>query len=81
VAGNGFRLCALVCATPGQAEDVMREAKPYRQYAAECRRLAATMSGSNKETLLKMATVWDERADEAESADKTADRDVGKPRS
>jgi len=49
----------------------MRDAKTYRQYAAECRRLAATMSGSNKETLLKMASVWDERADEAESADKT----------
>ena len=44
----------------------MREVKTYRQYAADCRRMAKTMSPKDAATLLKMAEAWDGRADEAE---------------
>jgi hypothetical protein len=43
----------------------MHDAKTYRQYAAECRRIAATMASDDKQILLRMAQVWDERAAEA----------------
>ena len=43
----------------------MHDAKTYRQYAADCRRIAATMASDDKQILLRMAQVWDERADEA----------------
>jgi hypothetical protein len=42
------------------------EAKSYRQYAADCRRLAKTMRTKHSEILLKMAEAWDSRAEEAE---------------
>jgi hypothetical protein len=44
----------------------MQEAKTYRQYAADCRRMATTMSDKDGKILLKMAEAWDGRADEAE---------------
>ena len=44
----------------------MQEATSYRQYAADCRRLAKTMSAKDGEILLKMAAAWDSRAEEAE---------------
>ena len=44
----------------------MQEAKTYRQYAQECRRIAQTMSAKDKAVMFEMAKVWDERADEAE---------------
>jgi len=43
----------------------MHDAKTYRQYAADCRRIAATMASDDKRILLRMAQVWDERAEEA----------------
>jgi hypothetical protein len=44
----------------------MHDAKTYRQYAADCRRIAATMASSDdQQILLRMAQVWDDRADEA----------------
>ena len=46
----------------------MANAETYRLYAAECRRIAETMLVAGyKETLLKMAKYWDNRADEAEA--------------
>lgn len=48
----------------------MQEAKTYRQYANDCRRIAATMIAKDKAVLLEMAKVWDERADEAERIQK-----------
>jgi len=48
----------------------MREAKTYRQYAADCRRMADTMSAKDREVLLQMAVAWDSRADEAERQSK-----------
>jgi hypothetical protein len=43
----------------------MKEAQTYRQYAADCRRMAEAMSAKDKSTLIKMAEAWDVRADEA----------------
>ena len=47
----------------------MPEAKIYRQYAADCRRLAKTMNQQDGAILLKMAEAWDMRADDAEKAE------------
>ena len=44
----------------------MQEAKSYRQYAADCRRLAQTMSAKDREVLLEMALAWESRAQDAE---------------
>jgi len=49
----------------------MQDSKTYRQYANDCRRIAATMSAKDKSVLLEMAKVWDERADEAERGEKS----------
>ena len=48
----------------------MQTAKTYREYAADCRRLAEKMEKKDRPVLLNMAEAWDARADEAErSAD------------
>jgi hypothetical protein len=44
----------------------MRDAKTYRQYAEECRRIAQTMTGQYRLALSEMAKVWEESAREAE---------------
>ena len=44
----------------------MKEAKTYREYKADCIRIAQLMSAKDKETLLKMAEAWEDRAREAE---------------
>jgi len=44
----------------------MQDAKIYRQYAADCRRLAETMSQQDKSVLLQMAAAWEKRAAEAD---------------
>jgi len=44
----------------------MPETKTYRQYAADCRRLAKTMNQKDGAILLKMAEAWDMRADDVE---------------
>jgi hypothetical protein len=44
----------------------MQDAKTYRQYADDCRRIAETMSAKDKTVLLEMAKVWEERAVEAD---------------
>jgi hypothetical protein len=57
------------------AEEVnMKDSKTYRDYAADCTRLAKLMGPKDKETLLKMAEAWEERAREAERREKRADR-------
>lgn len=35
----------------------------YREYAAECRRLAEKMSQQDKEVILKIAEAWDRQAE------------------
>jgi hypothetical protein len=52
----------------------MKEAKTYRDYAADCIRMARLMSGKDKDALLKMAEAWEERAQEAERQGKKTDR-------
>ena len=44
----------------------MLEAKKYRQYARDCVRIAASMSGKDRQTLLDIANAWEARAVEAE---------------
>jgi hypothetical protein len=51
----------------------MKDAKTYREYAADCNRMAKLMGRKDKETLLKMAEAWEERAREAERKVKDAD--------
>jgi hypothetical protein len=46
----------------------MQKAKTYREYAADCRRLAETMEKKDRPVLLRMAEAWEARADEAERA-------------
>ena len=54
----------------------MKDAKTYRQYAAECRRIAQTMQGEDRATLLQMAELWESTAREADrlEAKKRADK-------
>ena len=51
-------------------EDEMQASNTYRQYANDCRRIAETMSAKDKAIMLEMAKVWDERAEDAERAEK-----------
>ena len=54
---------------------MMKDAKTYREYAADCIRMAKSMNPADREVLLKMAEAWEDRAREAERANKNADRD------
>jgi hypothetical protein len=51
----------------------MKDAKTYREYAADCIRMAKLMSPKDREALLKMAEAWEERAREAERQEKKTD--------
>ena len=51
------------------------ESQKYRRYAADCLRLAQTMSVKDKQTLLEIAAAWEARAHEAEQKEK---RETGK---
>jgi len=42
----------------------------YRQFAADCIRLAQTMASADKRTLLEIAVAWEKRAQEAERQEK-----------
>lgn len=44
----------------------LSEVERYRQYAKDCVRIASTMSGADRRTLLKIAEAWEGRAREAE---------------
>lgn len=44
----------------------MQDPAKLREYAEECRRLAKTAKQKDKETLLKIASAWDECANDAE---------------
>ena len=59
----------------------MLEAKKYRQYAKDCVRIAASMSGKDRQTLLDIADAWEARAVEAESRGPKSDggRDPSTP--
>ena len=44
----------------------MKNAKTYREYAADCIRIAQSMSANDWQILLRMAEAWEDRAREAE---------------
>jgi phytoene/squalene synthetase len=48
----------------------MQEAKTYREYAADCRRMAQRMSAQDKAALLRMADLWESQAQESERRQK-----------
>ena len=52
----------------------MKDAKTYREYAADCIRIAKLMNAPDRDALLKMAEAWEERAREAERAGKGSER-------
>jgi hypothetical protein len=51
--------------------DTMKDVKMYREYAADCTRIAQSTNAEDRETLLKMAQAWEDRAREAERREKT----------
>ncbi len=51
----------------------MLEAKTYRQYAADCIRIAEKMNSKDKQILLKIADAWYMRAEEAERRENKSD--------
>ena len=44
----------------------MKDTRTYREYAADCIRMAQSMNASDREILLKMAKAWEDRARDAE---------------
>ncbi|MEA3025484.1 MAG: hypothetical protein QOF91_769 [Alphaproteobacteria bacterium] len=50
----------------GNSRCAVQEANTYRQYEANCRRMAATMNEKDKSVLLKKAQAWDAQAEEAQ---------------
>ena len=40
----------------------MSDAEKFRAYARDCVRIAESMKGKDKQTLLKIAEAWEERA-------------------
>jgi hypothetical protein len=44
----------------------MQDAEKYREYAADCRRLAERASSVDKEVLAKIAEAWEQQAEFAE---------------
>jgi hypothetical protein len=51
----------------------MKDAKLYREFAADCIRIAQSMNAEDRETLLKMALAWEDRARESERCEKKAE--------
>jgi hypothetical protein len=55
----------------------MSESEKYKQFAADCIRIAEKLEGEDRERLLKIADVWTERALEAETAGFNCDNNGG----
>jgi hypothetical protein len=53
----------------------MKKAKTYREYKADCIRIAQLMRAKDREALLKMADAWEDRAREAERQEKKAEQE------
>lgn len=51
-------------------EAALLESEKYKQYAADCLRIARTMNAKDKQTLIEIAAAWDSRAQEAEQKGK-----------
>jgi hypothetical protein len=56
----------------------MWKSEEYRQFAMDCIRIAQSMQGDDKQTLLKIAEAWEMRALETEKLEKmSGDVDSG----
>jgi hypothetical protein len=55
----------------------MLEAATYRQYAADCIRIAEKMDAKDQVLLLEIAQAWQMRAEEAERREVKADGESG----
>jgi hypothetical protein len=53
----------------------MSEPEKYKQFAADCFRIAEKLGGEDRERLLKIADAWTERALEAETTGFNCDSD------
>ena len=53
---------------------MVEEATTYREYANHCVRIAQLMSANDKDTLLRIARAWEDRAREAERREKQNDK-------
>jgi hypothetical protein len=51
--------------------DTMTDLKTYREYAADCIRIAQSMNADDREALLKMAQAWEDLVREAERREET----------
>ena len=49
----------------------MNDLKMYREYVADCVRIAQSMNAEDRATLLKMAQAWDDLIREAELREET----------
>ena len=58
-------------------EAAMLESEKFRRYAKDCIRIAATMNGKDRETLLAIAEAWEARAAEAEGRQYKTDGGAG----
>ena len=54
------------CSLRWTEEAALLESQKYRQFAADCVRLAQTMAATDKQTLLEIAAAWEKRAQEAD---------------
>ena len=52
----------------------MLESRKYRQHTKDCIRIAASMTGNDRQILLTIAKAWEARAAEAAGRDKTNGR-------
>jgi hypothetical protein len=49
----------------------MNDAKRFREYAEECRKIAATLPGDQKGRLLEIGKAWEECAKAAEAKEQS----------
>jgi hypothetical protein len=63
------------CAVPAAFFPAMQDARTYRQYAEECRKLAEAMP-QHRANLLDMASVWANLAEKAEAKEKGASQET-----
>jgi hypothetical protein len=62
--------CAVAVPNRMTLRTAMNSPKQYRQNAADCRRIAETMKGEDRKTLLKIAEAWERQAQEAEKRER-----------
>ena len=73
--GPEFPMWALLARERSTLEDAtMQDAKIYRQYAADCARMAQKLAGDDKKVLLEIAKAWEQRAQEAEQQQKKTEK-------